>query len=94
MLELYQKGLLFECLPRIFKKLVLVLATSILTIEASKKVYTPPTAKNTPPLKYVLCIHQFIQFKKGQVKVQALLNFGNKINVMTSAYVASLELKV
>lgn len=35
-----------------------------------------------------------MQFKKDQAKVQALLNFGNKVKAMTPAYAANLGLKV
>ena len=38
-------------------------------------------------------IHYLIWFQKGQGQVKALLNSGNKVNVMRSAYVKRLGLK-
>lgn len=46
------------------------------------------------PLKCVSCIYYPQRFKKNQAKVQALLNFGSKFNIMTLAYRAKLGLKI
>lgn len=51
------------------------------------------TDKFALPLECVLCIYYLVWFKKNPVKVQALLNFGNKVNVMTLTYIAKLGLK-
>lgn len=45
-------------------------------------------------LKHIPCIHYPVYFKKNQTKVQALLNFDNKVNAITPAYMAKLSLKV
>lgn len=45
-------------------------------------------------LKCIPCIHYLVRFKKDQVKVQALIDFDNKINIMTAAYAAKLGLRV
>lgn len=50
--------------------------------------------KALSPLEYVLCIYHPMRFKKNEVKVQTLLDFGGKINVMTLVYAAKLDLKV
>lgn len=67
-------------------------------IEASPVVapnFKTPTSNNlTPPLKCILCIYYPIRFNKDQVKVQALIDFGSKVNTMTLVYVARLYLKV
>ena len=43
-------------------------------------------------LDWIPCIYYLIWFKKN--KVQALINFGSKVNVMTPAYLLKLGLKV
>lgn len=45
-------------------------------------------------LKRILYIYHPLWFKKDQVKVQALLNSGSKVNTITSTYVAKLDFKV
>lgn len=45
-------------------------------------------------LEYILCIYYLIQFKKDQIKVQALLDSSSKVNVIPSAYTTKLGLKV
>lgn len=62
-------------------------------IEPYKKAYVVAPASFLP-LKYVLCIHYQIQFKKNKIKIQALFNFKREMNVIALAYVASLCLKV
>lgn len=45
------------------------------------------------PLKRMSYIYHLIRFEKNQAKIQALLDFGSKINAMTPAYAAKLGLK-
>lgn len=44
--------------------------------------------------KRILYIYYPMHFKKNQAKIQVLLYFGNKINVITLAYIVKLSLKV
>lgn len=79
------------------KKRVLVLIISISMTEdsikaVSIKVFT--SATTSPSLKYILYIYHLVQFKKDQVKVQALWDFVNKVNIMILIYMASLSLTV
>lgn len=84
------------------KKLVSVLATFALMIIANKKIipivipsFEVLNSHYFPLLlKCILYIYLSIQFKINQAKVQALLNFGSKINIITLAYAASLYLKI
>lgn len=46
------------------------------------------------PLKQILYIYYLVRFKKDQTKVQALLDSSNKVNVMSLAYAANLNLKI
>lgn len=71
---------LFEYMFKIFKKLVSVLAISIPLIEATKK--------DNIVLEKISYIHYPILFKID--KVRALINSGNKINIMTPAYALKL----
>lgn len=41
-------------------------------------------------LEYILYIHYPIQFKKDQVKTQALIDSDNKVNTITLAYTQKL----
>lgn len=43
-------------------------------------------------LERVLCIYYLLCFQKNITEVKALINFGNKVNVMTPAYAAQLSL--
>ena len=71
------------------KKLVLVLATSLSVTGTSKE------APKVKVLNKISCICYPVQFRKNKDKdVLALLNSGSKINAMTSAYTAHLDLKV
>lgn len=45
-------------------------------------------------LKRVLYIQYSMQFKKYQVKIQALLDSNSEVNAITPAYMARLDLKV
>lgn len=72
-------------------------------IKASKKAYTILAAKNKLlfPLTFEifllecnLYIYYIFCFKKNQVKIQALLDFGSEINAMAPTYAASLDLNL
>lgn len=80
------------------KKPATVLAIFISIINAYKKTYIIALVfvfnNYTLLLKHILCIHYLIWFKKNQAKIQALLDFGSEINVITPAYAAKLSLKV
>lgn len=52
------------------------------------------TSKKDVILEKVLFIYYLMQFRKNQVKTQALIDSGSEINVITLAYIASLGLKV
>ena len=84
MLELQPERVLFECLPRTFKKLVSVLATSSSVTETNKE--------DDVALQRVLYIHYPIWFKKKEV--QALIDSGSEVNAMTPAYASKLGLWV
>lgn len=43
-------------------------------------------------LNWVPCIHYLICFKKNEIR--DLINFGSKVNTMTSAYALKLSLKI
>lgn len=45
-------------------------------------------------LNYISYIYYLVQFKKDQVKIQTLIDFGNKVNIMNSAYAAKLGLNI
>lgn len=45
-------------------------------------------------LECVACTYYLVQFKKNQVKIQALLDFSSEINIITPTYIAKLDLKV
>lgn len=60
---------------------------------ASIKISTS-AAKTFSLLKCVLYIYHPMRFKKNQDNVQGLLDFCNKVNVMTPAYKTKLGLKV
>lgn len=75
---------------------------SILTIETCEKAYISSAIKNSLLLlfafniflfKYILCIYYLLYFRKDQVKIQALIDFGSKFNAMISVYVERLKLK-
>lgn len=60
-----------------------------------KKAYviTPAIKSFTPLLKCLLYIHHPVKFKKDYIMVQASLDSGSEINVMTLANVAKLGIK-
>lgn len=45
-------------------------------------------------LERVLYIQYLIKFKKEQIEVQALINFGSKVNAIIQAYTAVLGLLI
>lgn len=45
-------------------------------------------------LKCMPYIHYLIQFKKAQIKVQTLIDFGSEINTINWSYIAKLDFKV
>ena len=49
---------------------------------------------NPLALDWVPCICYPIWFKKNEAQVRALINFGSKVNAMTSEYASKLGLKV
>ena len=66
------------------KKITAVLATSTLMIASTK-------SSDKIILQHISCIQYPVQFEENQAdKVQALINFDNKINTITPAYVAKL----
>ena len=67
-----------------FKKLVLVLATSV--------PVTDNRGENVV-LKRVCCIHYPVRFQEGQEQVRALLDSGSEVNAMSSAYTEKLGFK-
>lgn len=56
--------------------------------------FLTPTTKNSPLLERMPCIHYLVRFKKDQIKVNALIDSGSKVNAMTQSYVIKLGLKV
>ena len=86
MLELQSEKAFFECLPRTFKKLVTVSATSPSVIKASKEQHM--SLKRVPYIHYLLC------FCKDIASVRALIDLGSEVNAMSPAYVSKLGLKV
>ena len=84
MLELQPKRALFECLLGTFKKLVLVLATSLSVTETSKE--------NDVTLERVPCVHYQLRFSKNSADVRALIDSGSEVNAMTPAYASKLGL--
>lgn len=51
--------------------------------------------KNTlQPLKRVPCIHHLLYFQNNQLKTRVLIDLGNEVNTITSAYAAKLDLKI
>lgn len=85
------------------KKLTFVLATSLLKTIASMEAdlavvfsleVSISVANSLLSLKYILCIHHPMRFKKDQAKIQALLDSGSEVNPITLACAARLGLKV
>lgn len=48
----------------------------------------------SPPLKRILRIYYQVYLKKDQAKLQALLDFSSKINIITLVYIAKLGLTI
>lgn len=76
---------MFFCkiLPKIFKKLVSIFATSTFMTKTSKK--------DKVVLKRVLYIYYLLYFQKNTIEIKALLDFGNKVNAITPAYILKLD---
>lgn len=72
-------------MPRIFKKLVLVLATFMSGAMTSKKTDIA--------LKWVLYMNSSLCFWKNTIDVRALIDLDNKVNIIILAYAAKLGLK-
>lgn len=47
-----------------------------------------------PPLKRILCIYYLLYFWKDIANIKALINSDSKVNIMTSAYISKLGLKI
>lgn len=79
----------------------MVLVSSLLMTETSMEaehavvlgLETPILDSSTPPLKHILCIYYPLYFRKDQPKIQALIDFGSKVNAMTPAYAKQLGLQ-
>lgn len=84
MLLLSKIELLYKQLLKIFKKLALVSGTCMPVIEVSKE--------GDIAVDWIPCIYYLIWFKKN--KIQALIDFGSKFNVMTPAYASKLSFRV
>lgn len=77
-------------MPKVFKtkKLVLVLAISLLMTDASIE------AEKVISLTWVLYIHYSMQFQKNKAIIQALINSSSEVNVMTFAYAKQLGFRI
>lgn len=80
------------------KKLVAIFATCILITQTSTKntvVILASTVNNfTLPLEHVPHIYYQVYFIKNQAKIKALLDSGNKVNIITLVYKAKLGFKI
>lgn len=77
----------FHQVLKTFKKLVSVLTTSMLITKASKK--------DKIVLKKIPCIYYLLHFcKDKEKKMQALIDSGSKVNIMTLMHTLKLGLKV
>lgn len=54
----------------------------------------PISYNSTLLLKYLSYIYYSMQFKKNQAKIQALLNSGSEVNIITPAYTTRLGFKI
>lgn len=60
-------------------------------------IFTPITETNKEDkviLKKILYIHHLLYFQKKIVKIKTLINFGSKINTITSIYISKLDFQV
>lgn len=62
------------------------MATFILVIKANKK--------DDAILEKILCIYYLLCFQKDNVEINALTNFGSKVNIMILAYILKLDFQV
>lgn len=87
MLELKPEGLLFKRLPKTFKKLVSVSATSAPITGASKE--------DEVVLEGVPCVYYPLRFRKDKEnEVRALIDSGSEVNAITPTYASKLGLRV
>lgn len=77
------------------------MAFSILATKACKIAYVAGAnikvlsfSNFTLPLKHMPFISLTISFKKDQAKIQAVLDFDNKVNAMISVYAAKLDFNI
>lgn len=77
--------LLFDQVPQASKKSTSISTTSLLMAKVSIK-------NPSKILDWVLYINYLVLFKNNEV--WALINFGNKVNAMTSEYTLKLDLKI
>ena len=78
-------------------KSVLVLATSFLVTDASKKPQVIEVTQMTQKvaLNRIFCIYQLVQFRKNkETTSSALICYENQVNIMTLTYASQLGLKV
>lgn len=50
--------------------------------------------KFTLPLERMPCIYYLFRLRKNQAEIQALINFGSKVNAITPDYTSKLGFKV
>ena len=81
-LQLPEERLFFEELPKTHKKLVLVLAISVLVTDSGEKIVRMP------------CIYYSVQFQEDQEQVRALFISGSKINAINSDFAQKLGVKI
>lgn len=86
MLKFKQKWLLFEFLSKTFKKLVFVLAISLLMTK-DNIINTLLLLKQIPYIYYLLYFWKII------INIKAFINFVSKIKAITPAYAARLGFK-
>lgn len=68
------------------KKLVLILAISLLITKTSKEDYIS--------LKQMLYIYYLLRFQKNIISVKALIDPSNKANTIIPVYILKLDIKV
>ena len=85
-LEVQYKRPLCKQLHQAFKKLVLVLAIFVPITKARQE--------DVVVLDWIFCICYLIKFKKSNVKIQALINAGIKVNTIIPRYILKLGLKI
>lgn len=72
-------------MSKVLKKIILVMATFLLVINANKKAF----------LECVLYIYYLIQFWKNKIyNIPALINLKSKINVILPIYIKKLGFQI